>query len=136
VLTETKVLIEYFAEGPHTYICARIEAPVVSNLLDDLCRDLLSHSEVGAEAMYETICKLNQHDLMQPTSKETVRLPHERNHEVFRLRIIEAVTLAATANLSRPAAPSSARRARGRCAHVVGELPADDPAACRRRSRS
>jgi Sigma-70, region 4/Bacterial RNA polymerase, alpha chain C terminal domain len=66
-------------------------------LLDHSCRELLWHSEVGADALYETICKLNQRELMLPCSARwTIRLPGERNREVFRLRAVEGRSLADT----------------------------------------
>jgi hypothetical protein len=59
--------------------------------------ELLWHSEVGAEALYEIICKLNQHELMLPPApKRTTRLPDERNREVFRLRAVEGLSLTDT----------------------------------------
>jgi DNA-directed RNA polymerase specialized sigma subunit len=69
----------------------------MSDLLDHSCRELLWHCEVGAEALYEIIRKLNQHELMLPTSKGTIRLPDERNREVFRLRVVNGLSLADTA---------------------------------------
>jgi hypothetical protein len=66
-------------------------------LLDRSCRELLWHSEVGADALYEIICKLNQHELMLPsTPRGTVRLPGERNREIFRLRAVEGLSLTDT----------------------------------------
>jgi hypothetical protein len=66
-------------------------------LLDHSCRELLWHSEVGAPALYDIICKLNQQELMLPPApKRTIRLPDERNREVFRLRAVEGLSLTDT----------------------------------------
>ncbi len=84
--------------SPATYTCLR-NAGIrdMHDLLNHSCRELLWHSEVGAEALYDIICKLNQHDLMlPPTPKGTIRVPGERNREVFRLRAVEGLSLTDT----------------------------------------
>jgi hypothetical protein len=70
----------------------------LSKLLDHSCRELLWHTEVGAEALYEIICNLNGRELMlSTTTKRASRVPGERNREVFRLRTVEGLSLADTA---------------------------------------
>jgi hypothetical protein len=84
--------------SPATQTCLRKAGiRTMYELLDRSCRELLWHSEVGADALYEIICKLNQHDLMLPPApKGTIRVPGERNREVFRLRAIEGLSLTDT----------------------------------------
>jgi hypothetical protein len=82
---------------PATQTCLRNAGiDTMSDLLDHSCRELLWHSEVGAEALYEIICRLNEHELMLPNSKGTIRVPGERNREVFRLRVVQGLSLTAT----------------------------------------
>jgi hypothetical protein len=84
--------------SPATQACLRRAGiRTMYELLDRSCRELLWHSEIGADALYEIICKLNQHELMLPaTTKGTVRVPDDRNREVFRLRAVEGLSLADT----------------------------------------
>ncbi len=81
--------------SPATQSCLRRAGiRTMYELLDRSCRELLWHSEVGAGALYEIICKLNQHDLMLPPApRGTIRVPEERNREVFRLRAVEGLSL-------------------------------------------
>jgi hypothetical protein len=84
--------------SPATQACLR-EAGIrdMHDLLDHSCRELLWHTEVGACALYDIICRLNQHKLMlAPTPNDTPRLPGARNREVFRLRAVEGLSLADT----------------------------------------
>jgi Sigma-70, region 4/Bacterial RNA polymerase, alpha chain C terminal domain len=83
---------------PATQACLRNAGiRTMYELLDHSCRELLWHTEIGAEALYEIICKLNKHDLMLPPApKRTIRLPDERNREVFRLRTVEGLSLTDT----------------------------------------
>ncbi len=84
--------------SPATQACLR-KAGIreMYELLNHSCRELLWHREVGADALYEIICKLNQHELMLPaTSRGIARVPGERNREVFRLRAVEGLSLTDT----------------------------------------
>jgi sigma-70-like protein/RNA polymerase alpha subunit len=83
---------------PATHACLQNAGiRTMYELLDHSCRELLWHSEIGADALYEIICKLNQHGLMLPPApKRTIRLPDERNREVFRLRAVEGLSLTDT----------------------------------------
>jgi hypothetical protein len=84
--------------SPATQTCLRKAGiRTMYELLDHSCRELLWHTEVGADALYEVICTLNQHDLMLPAApKGTIRVPGERNREVFRLRAVEGLSLTDT----------------------------------------
>jgi hypothetical protein len=84
--------------SPATHICLRnADIRDMQDLLNHSCRELLWHSEVGADALYDIICKLNQHELMLPaTTRGTIRVPGERNREVFRLRVVEGLSLTDT----------------------------------------
>ena len=79
--------------SPATQACLRNAGiRTMYELLDHACRELLWHSEVGADTLYEIICKLNKHELMLPPApKRTTRLPDERNREVFRLRAVDGL---------------------------------------------
>ncbi len=84
--------------SPATQACLRKAGiRAMYELLDRSCRELLWHREVGADALYEIICKLNQHELMLPPApRGTPRVPGERNREVFRLRAVEGLSLTDT----------------------------------------
>jgi DNA-directed RNA polymerase alpha subunit len=52
---------------PATQACLR-NAGILTmpDLLNHSCRELLWHTEIGAHALYGIICKLNQHELIEP----------------------------------------------------------------------
>ncbi|HYM55957.1 MAG TPA: sigma factor-like helix-turn-helix DNA-binding protein, partial [Solirubrobacteraceae bacterium] len=83
---------------PATQTCLHnADIRTIEGLLEHSCRELLWHSEIGAEALYDIICKLNQHGFMlPPTPQRTIRRPNERNREAFRLRVVEGRSLADT----------------------------------------
>jgi hypothetical protein len=63
-------------------------------LLEHTCRELIWHSELGAQELYEIIRVLERHGwILAPAPKGTVRKPGERNLEVLRLRAIEGLSL-------------------------------------------
>lgn len=54
---------------------------------------MLTRTALGGGAeLYELVCALNRHGLSLPTSR-THRIPSARDREIFRLRIIEGMTL-------------------------------------------
>jgi hypothetical protein len=66
-------------------------------LLDHSCRELTWHSEISGQQLYEIIRQLNQHNMMLPlTPGRTTRHPGERNLEIFRLRVVEGLSLKTT----------------------------------------
>jgi DNA-directed RNA polymerase sigma subunit (sigma70/sigma32) len=54
--------------------------------------------DTGQFVGFDIICTLNQRERMLPCSARwTTRMPDERNREVFRLRVVEGLSLADTA---------------------------------------
>ncbi len=71
--------------GIHTTYC----------LLTHSWRELIWHSSIGAEEVYEVLCRLTEHEMMLPPTPQAINrhLPNERNLEVFRLRVVEGLYL-------------------------------------------
>jgi hypothetical protein len=70
--------------GIHTTYC----------LLTHSWRELIWHSSIGAEEVYEVLCRLTEHGMiLPPTPKAISHMPNERNLEVFRLRVVEGLYL-------------------------------------------
>jgi hypothetical protein len=66
-------------------------------LLEHTCRELIWHSEITPEALYDILRALRRHGMtLKPTTKGSERSVNERNLEVFRLRVIEGRGLKAT----------------------------------------
>ena len=67
-------------------------------LLEHTCRELIWHSEITPEALYDILRALRRHGMtLKPATKgKTARPLNERNLEVFRLRVVEGRTLKAT----------------------------------------
>jgi DNA-binding XRE family transcriptional regulator len=60
-------------------------------------RELIWHSEITPEALYDLLCALRRHGMkLKPAPKGIERPVSERNLEVFRLRVVEGHTLKAT----------------------------------------
>ena len=67
-------------------------------LLDHTYRELIWHSEITPEALYDILRALRRHGMMlKPHTKGRERPVNERNLEVFRLRVVEGHRLKATA---------------------------------------
>lgn len=65
-----------------------------TELLTYTCTDLMQRFGLGAVEVYEIICGLNRQGLMLPATRHgRVRIPSERNREMFRLRFVEGLTL-------------------------------------------
>ncbi len=66
-------------------------------LLDQTYRELIWHSEITPEALYDILRALRRHGMtLKPTTKGSERSVNERNLEVFRLRVVEGHRLKAT----------------------------------------
>ncbi len=66
-------------------------------LLDNTYRELIWHSEITPEALYDILRALRRHGMtLKPTTKGIERSVNERNLEVFRLRVVEGRRLKAT----------------------------------------
>jgi hypothetical protein len=66
-------------------------------LLEHTCRELIWHSEITPEALYDVLCALRRHGMtLKPDTKGIERPVNERNLEVFRLRVIEGRPLKET----------------------------------------
>lgn len=65
-------------------------------LLEYTYRELIWHSEITPEALYDTLRALRRHDMrLKPRPKGTERPMTERNLEIFRLRVVEGRSLKA-----------------------------------------
>jgi DNA-binding XRE family transcriptional regulator len=82
---------------PTTLACLRragINIPY--RLHEHTCRELIWHSEVTPEALYDVLCALRQHDrTLKATTIAQPRPLSKRDLEVFRLRVVEGHTLQA-----------------------------------------
>ena len=66
-------------------------------LLDHTYRELIWHSEITPEALYDILRALRRHGMtLKPHTKGSERSVNERNLEVFRLRVVEGRRLKAT----------------------------------------
>jgi DNA-binding XRE family transcriptional regulator len=66
-------------------------------LLEHTYRELIWHSEITPEALYDILRALRRHDMrLKPHPKGTERPVNERNLEIFRLRVVEGHRLKAT----------------------------------------
>jgi ribosome-binding protein aMBF1 (putative translation factor) len=66
-------------------------------LLEHTYRELIWHSEITPEALYDILRALRRHDMaLKPATKGIERPVSERNLEVFRLRVVEGCTLRET----------------------------------------
>jgi DNA-binding XRE family transcriptional regulator len=66
-------------------------------LLDHTYRELIWHSEITPEALYDIVRALRRHGMtLKPHPKGSERPVNERNLEVFRLRVVEGHRLMAT----------------------------------------
>jgi DNA-binding XRE family transcriptional regulator len=66
-------------------------------LLEHTCRELIWHSEITPEALYDILRALRRHGMsLKPHPKGAERAVNERNLEVFRLRVVEGRKLKAT----------------------------------------
>ena len=66
-------------------------------LLDQTYRELIWHSEITPEALYDILRALRRHGMtLKPHTKGSERPVNERNLEVFRLRVVEGRRLKAT----------------------------------------
>jgi DNA-binding XRE family transcriptional regulator len=63
-------------------------------LLEQTYRELIWHSEITPEALYDLLRALRRHGMrLKPAPRGTERSVNERNLEVFRLRVVEGHTL-------------------------------------------
>jgi DNA-binding XRE family transcriptional regulator len=66
-------------------------------LLDHTYRELIWHSEITPEALYDLLRALRRHGMrLKPHTKGIERPVNDRNLEVFRLRVVEGRRLKAT----------------------------------------
>lgn len=82
--------------SPATLACLHTAGIVnVKQLLARPCNELMEHPAIGPAELYEIIRQLNKHGLMLPYNQYgNVRIPSQRNLEMFRLRFVEGLTLA------------------------------------------
>jgi hypothetical protein len=77
---------------------ARLDAAGITEVEQLVARpatDLIRRSRFRAPELYEIVCRLNQHGLsLPPIPGGRIRVPSERNLEMFRLRLVERLTLA------------------------------------------
>jgi transposase len=84
---------------PATLACLRSGGiNTTYRLLEHTYRELIWHSEITPEALYDILRALNQHGLtLKATTKgKAPRALSERNLEIFRLRVIEGRPLKET----------------------------------------
>jgi len=83
---------------PATLACLRragIDATY--RLLDHTCRELIWHSEITPEALYDVLVALTRHGLaLKSTTRSDPRPLTDRDLEIFRLRVVEGRTLKET----------------------------------------
>jgi DNA-binding XRE family transcriptional regulator len=66
-------------------------------LLEQTYRELIWHSEVTSEALYDILCTLRRHGMtLKPATNGIERPVNERNLEVFHLRVVEGCSLKET----------------------------------------
>jgi DNA-binding XRE family transcriptional regulator len=66
-------------------------------LLEHTYRELIWHSEITPEALYDILGALRRHDMrLKPAPKGTERPVNERNLEIFHLRVVEGRSLKET----------------------------------------
>lgn len=66
-------------------------------LLEYTYRELIWHSEITPEALYDVLCALRRHGMgLKPAPKGIERPVNERNLKVFRLRVVEGRSLKET----------------------------------------
>jgi hypothetical protein len=85
---------------PATLACLRDAGiTTTTELVTHTCSDLMERPGLGAVEVYEIICGLNRQGLMLPANHlGRVRIPSERNLEMFRLRFVEGLTLTEVAH--------------------------------------
>lgn len=82
-------------------------------LLEHTCRELIWHSEITPEALYDVLCALRRHGMtLKPVTNGIERPVNDRNLEVFRLRVVEGHNRRAARyrRRARPADPRSLLR--------------------------
>lgn len=77
---------------------ARLDAAGITEVEQLVARpatDLIRRSRFKAAELYEIVCQLKQHGLsLPPIPGGHIRVPSERDLEMFRLRLVERLTLA------------------------------------------
>ncbi len=76
---------------PATLACLRSAGiNTTYRLLEHTCRELIWHSEITPEALYDILRALRQHGMtLKPNTKGIDRPVSERNLKIFRLRVVE-----------------------------------------------
>jgi DNA-binding XRE family transcriptional regulator len=66
-------------------------------LLEHTYRELIWHSQITPEALYDILCALRRHGMtLKPATNGIERPVNDRNLEIFRLRVVEGHRLKAT----------------------------------------
>ncbi|MFZ1924926.1 MAG: sigma factor-like helix-turn-helix DNA-binding protein [Solirubrobacteraceae bacterium] len=81
--------------SPAALACLRAaDIYFIDELITEPADDLIEHG-VGPNELYEVVCRLAEHDLCLPPCRggRKLRPPKERDLEVFRLRVVEGMTL-------------------------------------------
>ncbi len=83
---------------PATLACLRSGGiNTTYRLLEQTCRELIWHSEITPEALYDILRALRSRGMtLKPATKGIARPVNERNLEVFRLRVVEGHSLKET----------------------------------------
>jgi len=66
----------------------------VDQLIEHSATELAGSLFIGAMELYEIVCQLNKHGFSLPMFRGfTTAVPNEREREMFRLRLVEGLTL-------------------------------------------
>jgi hypothetical protein len=69
----------------------------IYRLQEHTYRELIWHSEITPEALYDILCALRRHNMrLKPNTKGGERSVNDRNLEIFRLRVVEGRSLKET----------------------------------------
>jgi DNA-binding NarL/FixJ family response regulator len=80
--------------SPNALVCLRAADITDVDQLVTLSADGLIERGIGAAELYEVVCQLNKQGTSLPSSCHgNVYMPNDRNRDIFRLRIVEGLTL-------------------------------------------
>lgn len=81
--------------SPAALVCLRAADITDTDQLSQRSADDLLRERFGASELYEIVCQLNMRGTSLPcSSRSVVYMPKDRQREMFRLRIVEGLTLA------------------------------------------
>lgn len=80
--------------SPSALACLRVADITDVDQLVTLSADGLIERGIGAAELYEVVCQLNKRGTSLPSSSRgNVYMPNDRSRDMFRLRIVEGLTL-------------------------------------------